>query len=421
MGLRNTFGTVEKDVGRNNVIYVESLNGFPAPVNDVITLETGKEYIRTRPINFGINQIKIPDGGIVTISALNPTSNILLTELTGTTPLFFGNVGRFQIRDTLIISLSEAGAVFNIFADSDSSFVVLENTATVGFNTIGTIDGVNLLSENAGWVGNKGGLTLNNIKIANVAEQQFAEEPLAVTKKLITDLLGLSFVFNHEGDHYVITGTMERGFFQTILGSPSTGDAVFNIDSNAVIDSFNVSNGALNDSNGGTWFKVGGLDQTDPEILAFNNNNVTDSNWVGSTGFTGGATETVFSDTSTFIKAAGTYVDGYLERFTSDSGTLTYIGLEAKILSITGVITPLLTSNTETDTIQGAAFLNGVEVSNGRIQKTLGAVFQTPTSPEMRCTSNVLFSTGDTIEVRWRNISNPTNMIATDARISVGQ
>jgi len=54
------------------------------------------------------------------------------------------------------------------------------------------------------------------------------------------------------------------------------------------------------------------------------------------------------------------------------------------------------------------------------VQKSLTEVFQTPTSLFMLLNENVFLETDDTVEIKWRNISNTTNITATDAKLIIG-
>lgn len=140
-----------------------------------------------------------------------------------------------------------------------------------------------------------------------------------------------------------------------------------------------------------------------------------------SVGFTGGVTPTVLADTSTFVKIGGTYVEGGLFAFSNFSGTLAYEGGNPSLKTVTGAVELLLEPSVEGDQIEVSLFVGDVEVTTSRKQHTLDAVFQTPTSPLFYVQEAILFDSLDDIEVRMRNVSNATNVTATDVKLVVGK
>lgn len=392
MGLRNTFSTVETDIARNNTVYAESSNAFPDPVSGVINLIDNTEYIITQSISLDAF-LNIPESGQITIRAINSTANTLTIK--GIT----GSIGRLDIILVAIISIDGLEDFLDISAGEGLVPVVTIDTCRIqGFASLGTLTGGNLFSENVGWLLNKGPLTLNNCAISQMAEQNWGF---------------------HTGDHIVITGTLTAGFFNTWIATPASGDSVFNISSSLTTLGISVINGFFVPFAGGDWFDPAGLDQTDTSVTALNNMNVINSNWIGSPGFTGGTTETVLSDTSTFVKVAGTYVDSYTERFSFVGGVGTYNGIQPIYANIDVNAEVFMKSNVETDVIQMTLFKGVSEAASRRSEHSLDAVFQVPTSPEFKLQEPILLETGDTFEVRMRNTSNATNVVVTDINISV--
>jgi len=398
MGHQETFGTDNSNIARNNTVYVESINGFPDPVAGVITLVSGINYRFTKPINIGTIEFVIPDNGLVQFSTTNVTNNFLTTEISGSQVLFSGNITRLHIEQLNMTSIN-GGIWADLSNATGPGFVFLDQATMTGFDSLGSIEGCSFSTENVGGVSNGAGLTLNNMFFIVMREWAFA----AIT-----------------GNHIILTGTLIGAIFEDLIMTPSSGDAFIKIDPGLTIaNRILVIDNLFSDAAGGTLFDPTGLDQTDPKVIAFNNNSP-DSNWIGSTGFTGGTTETVFADTSTFVKVAGTYVDGELEGFTSSGGVLTCVKAPPKALRITTMVAPLVEPGIETDVVQVSLHKNGVEVPSTRRQKALTTVFQTPTTPTFDDVDNVTVVIGDTLEIRWRNTSNATNIAATDAKLVVG-
>jgi hypothetical protein len=204
-----TFSTRSRDAGRYRTLYVEGLNAFPDPVANVITLEANTTYIFSQAIDFGLNQIQIPTNGDVTLETTNPVSNTIATDLPASTPLFIGQIGRFALLGLDVTSTNGCdlfdvtggvGVLTNVF---------YENNRFLGFGSLGTIDGASVLAENSGYFNNGGGLTINNAPIIQMAEQNFVLQT---------------------GDHLIFTGTSAAVTLSDMVGSPSTGDQLFNAD-----------------------------------------------------------------------------------------------------------------------------------------------------------------------------------------------
>lgn len=260
-----TFATEITDIVRNKSVNVELLNAFPDPVNNVITLITNTEYVITNSINFGINQIKIPDSGQITIRSVNSTANTITSELTGGLPFIFGSIARLDITNTVIISSTGDAECFDITAGTGLvPAVTLATMRVQGFSAIGTLDGASVFAENIGWLLNSGPLTLNNCAIAQVAEQSWGF---------------------HTGDHLVITGSLTAGFFNTLIGTPEAGASVFNISPTLTTNGMHIVNSFFIPFLGGDWFDPAGLDQTSALVRTFNNFNVPDSNFLPSTAY----------------------------------------------------------------------------------------------------------------------------------------
>lgn len=393
----NQFGTTSPTAARNNVVYVESLGAFDengSPTS--MTIPTGKEFIATQLVDLEPSTLDLGLNSRTTMSALNPTSNGYTSSL-ASGALISGSISQFIIQGTPIISTTGTAEFMDITKGVNIVPTVTINNARIqNFSSLGSIVGGNLFAENIGFILNDDGYTLTDMTIVQIAEA--------------------NFIFQ-SGDHLSFEGTLGVATFDRLVAAPASGDSLFNFAGDLVIaQKVTITNTLFSDAAGGTMFKAGGLDQTNPGIVAFNNGNALDSYWVGSTGFTGGTTETVFSDTVTWVKIAGTYQDGYSERTSHIDGVSTYFGNEKIFTDLVGSAKVLMTPETETDIIQVALFKNNTEVPNSRVQHSLDAVFGTPTSPDFNPRENVLLEKNNTYELRARNISNPTNVIFTDAK-----
>jgi hypothetical protein len=236
MGLRRTFSTTISDLDNNNVVYVESLNAFPAPVDNVITL-LNKKYEVTKPIDSGIYQIKIPTNGDVQIVSNFEPENNWTTALTGNTPLFIGDLARLQIQDIDFISSTGTSNLFNIVAVTAARAVVVHQRSFVdNFASLGTIDGATSINTNVVYSDCGAGIILN-------------DSGAALGAGIVWDVVNF---INQTGDHITVTGSADFVSFNVIGGAPSTGDQILNLDSATVTGTTNIGAILFDDSNGGT-------------------------------------------------------------------------------------------------------------------------------------------------------------------------
>lgn len=407
-----SFATEVSDIPRNNRVYVESVNAFPDPVDGVITPITNTNYIFTKSFSFGSNQIQIPTAGQVEFRGTSELLEPILSDVANGTPLFIGDLQRFVIREVDFLNTTGTGKFVDFKAIISPSPTALFRTFfVIGFDDLGTFDGIFVISNNVVFVNATKGLRIINPDSKRAAV-------------LINDMQ----FSNQQGTFLSIEDEMRFLSVDNIVGEPTTGDSLLFIDPDIVLlspdavaggGSATIINCAFTGVNGGNFLAPGSLDETDPRFTFNNIAFAKDSVIAASTGFTGNTTPTTLADTSTFVKIEGTYISGYLERFTESNGVLTFIDINPSNIKITGVIQLLLTPTTETDIIEISIFHNGTEISSSRIQQTLGAVFQTPTSPLFYVSENVTLEEDDTIDIRMRNISNATNVIATDTKIIV--
>jgi hypothetical protein len=236
MGLRNTFSTVQSDIARNKVVNVESLNAFPNPVNNVVTLESGVKYILTKPINTGVLQFTTTAGGTVEITSSNEGTNNWTTLLTNNDALFIGDFGRLQKTDIDFISGTGTSGFYNITATTASRPVLVQERSLIfNFGTLGTIDGASSFNDSMGIVLCKDGITINDSGSALGAGVKWNN---------------ISFA-GQQGDHMTITGSADFISLTGIAATPASGDTVFNLSgANNTISI--ITGNAIDTSLGGT-------------------------------------------------------------------------------------------------------------------------------------------------------------------------
>lgn len=397
--------SVLTDIARNKTVNVESVNVFnDVRVGNIVKPISGTKYNFTKEVDLGQIQFVFENGSEAEFSSDNLISNTIISGLTGTDALFSGDVGRLIIRD-VDITMSD-GRWFNINATTNiAPLVQVQNGIFQGGNDIGEIKGALFLLRQTGIFNWNNGIVLDDNGIVENTGVQ------------IQNTLFISV----GGTQVTIRGDQSLIIVNANLTTPNNGESFLNLESNMVIlengdiDALSVTNNVIDNVLGGGFLAAGSLDSTSPGTFFFNNNSSLDSYTLGSISLTGGTTETVLSDTSTFVIPAGVYSAGFLERYEVSTNRLKYLGIRPRRINIIASMQILMNPTLEEDIIEMAVFKNGTEVS--RVQQLLGAVFQVPTSPPFSICENVLAETGDLFDVRIRNITKAANVIATDLKL----
>lgn len=398
MGLRNTFSTVLTDFTRNGLAYAETTNAFPAPSGGIITLADKTEYIVSQLINFGTNKLKVPDNGQVVIRAANRLTNNIQTELTGLTPFIIGDVNRLLIEDIVIDSVNDA-----MFLDVETvtvpfGIVTLQRSRIQNFGSLGKITTAALQTIAMGLLNNDDGFTLTDNTIISMEGTNFADQG---------------------GDHITLKGDIGTARFFNIAAAPSTGDAFFNLDYDTITD-LTVTQCPFDSSNGGSYLKAEGKDQTEIETRFIGNVGAQDSYWIGSMGFSNNATPTVVGagNQNVYLDVAGTMTGSSIdERFIIEDNVMTYIGREdIKVLIPVDVSVKRTSPATSSRTIRVAVFVDeGSGFSEvGSAPMDMSGIlraysFHVPT----------LLKTGYKIKPQIKNIDTEDNILPTDIRLSV--
>lgn len=400
MGLRNTFSNVSTDVDRNNVVYVEGLNAFtPNGGPSSMTIPTGKEFIATQLVDLEDNTLDLGENSQTTISSLNPTSNGFTSAL-ASGALITGSISRFIIQGTPIISTTGTAAFMAITKGVNIVPTVNVNNARIqNFSSIGSMVGGNFFLENVAFILNDAGVTFEDMSIVTISEA--------------------NFVFQG-GDHITFTGTLLTGILDKILTTPASGFASFNLDSALDISTrLLIKDTVFSDAAGGTLFKPGGLDQTDPSVIGFNNGNELDSCWVGVMGFADNATETVIATVDTYTDIAGT-ISGSPdnERFTLLDGVLTYIGLETRKFMINVNIALKKSLGASARTVRGALF---TDTGSGFIENGSAPLDMDNNIKSFGFNGVTILNTGDKLKVQIKNETNEDNILVVTYDFSVNK
>jgi len=364
----------------------------------------------------------------ITFSTTNTVANGISTTILPGRSLFSGALSRIDFIGVDITS-ANGGICFNLTAGNVFLPVLFLNKSRVqGFDQVGITVGVSIALENIAHLANTNGWDITDATILQIAEQNVVFSQ-GITYK-ISGTTGSAFYTTIESTSiavdttFDISGTIDVAVIDTLHVHPASGGAVFNIDSGLVVNNtFQISGGSVDTSSGGTMFAVGSLDQTDPRILVRDVAGTPSSQWKGSTGFTGNTTETVFADTSTWVKVEGTYVAGDLERFTEALGILTSAALEDISPTIISTVAIVPNPDIEDDVIELALF-NGTTQISDAVQLISPVMFQGAPdyvySVQMPIViENPVVVTSDALQVKARNTSNATNAVFSSVRNSV--
>jgi len=384
------FATEETNIARNKTVYVESLNVFPDPVSGKITLEADTTYTFTNSVNTGTIEFIIPDDSNITLNTTNTVANNLITEITGSQVLFSGKVARLAIQGLDLVS-SFGGQCFDLSAGIPAVVpnLFMTELRIVGFDDLGTIDGIGFFIENIAFIDNDDGITLNNVSAITTQELNFQ---------------------NQTGDFFTLTGTLGFALFGSIFGFPSTGDSVYNISSSiSTVLGIQMLGGFFVPFAGGDWFDPAGLDETSPLVNLRQIRLVPDSKIVGSFGFDNSVTVTTISAVNTPVDISGTFVANSLsERFTLSGNEVTYTGLDPhKALLTLDVAITRETGNSERE------IRTSLLVDSGSGFVEVGSSPMTIRGDTRGDSFDVLvdLTTGDIIKAQIENETNTNNII----------
>ena len=400
MGHKETFGTDNADIDRNATVNAESINAFPDASGGVRTLINTNNYRLTQTVKTNTDGINFVDGATNQITTDNPLANILQSGVTGTDKFITGNITRVNILQTNVVSTANDGVCFDLSNHIFPGVFFINESTVQSFDNIGTLDSLSFSSENTGWFNNGSGLTLNDIGVVVMTDQNFAL---------------------HTGDHLTFTGSLISGYFNNFIAAPSTGDALFNLDSAlSITQKMVIRDNFFSDANGGTLFDSGGLDQTDPRIAAFNNGNEPNSCWTGATGFMGNATETELTQ-DVWADISGDYDsdDEHLERMNHDTpGVLESEALESYRAKVSVELSATNTQSAANRVIRIGIF---TDIGSGFVERH-SACFSIDGNIIPLSFSQILkdrFELGHKVKARILNTTNNDNATVIDINVKV--
>ena len=402
--------TVLTDISEFRTVNVSSLSAFKAPVGNRIPLEE-VAYNFTKPIDLGtLDGFSVPTNGNFVFTTENSNTNNL--TFNGTGALFTGATGRFFNGGVDLISTA-GGTGFDLTAGVGvAPILFMKEMRIQGFDKVGVTDGVLVALENVGYIFNDEGWDLRNAGILQVAEQNILLSG-GISYK-ISGTTGSIFFNTIESapistaTTFDISGTVGAAFFNGVKVKPISGGSVFNIDSGIVVNgAFQIIGGSIDTSAGGTMFKAGSLDQTDPQIIVQNVFNAKDSYVVGLMVMIGNTTATTINTQGVYEDIAGTIVGAAdNQRFTFSVDTLTYTGLEDIIAAIDISLFMRRDIAAASRVMKFGLFLNGV--LNQEVEATMSDAITNSSFP-----TGINLVTGDTLKMKVQNTQDTADVIIT--------
>ena len=379
-------------------VNVTSLNAFPDPTginNKEIVLEDGINYRWTKPLTAAETQdfrFVFPDASKISLSTSSAVSNSLTTGISGDAPLFSGTPDRVII-DNLDIFAS--GGKWVDLTGSATAFPNLFMTGSriQGFDSLGSMDSMGYLSENVSYFFNGEGLTMNDMLLVALDEQNFAGQV---------------------GDHLIFTGTLAFATLRSVLGNPLPGDSLFNFASDLITGGIQIPLGAFNPTGGGTYFAPGGLNETSPSIRVTGVLNTIESNAIGSIGFKENTIPTAFATVNTHTPILGTIVlSSTSERFQLVGKKVQYIGFDPiKAIAEVSLAIRRASPASSSRTVRVTIFLNSIEQESMEID-VVGHVSSISFQDDL----SLVF--GDIIEIQIKNKDTIDDIVIVDYNLTV--
>jgi len=405
------FSTQESNADINKIIYVETINGFPKPVSGVITLEDGVKYVLTREVDIDSNRFVIPDEGACEITSDNLISNTLLVSLTGSTPLFSGNISRLIIQN-IDIDMSSGGNLFDINSNLvPLPLVQIMNGRIFGSNAIGSISGALTLIRQLAFINFDEGIVLSDNGLF---------ENIGI---LIEEV---NFV-NVGGDQVTLNGSQSFVTVKNCLSVPRSGGFFLNMPAIGVVmtilasPSVIISENTVNTTFGGGFLKPGSVDQSFPESSFKRNSPLQDSYRSGGFYLTENFSTTLISVTDTYADILGGAV-GWPEIlnfiFSNFPNKIEYIGIPKIGAQVNFNVSIRRVSAQANVVVRVSVFkdsgLGFVEVPGLNVSTTCNA-----NRREASFSGMITLVKGDIIKAMVKNETNTVDLIIDDMHLNI--
>lgn len=383
-------------INPNFVVFVDSVDKFPAPVSGVITLLDGYTYIVTTHLDLNGDRLDATNNVVNLYGASSETASLTSTGLSSTIALITSNT-TIKISS---ITLKDVGKLFNL---DKLSVMALD------------------------W------FEVNIVNIPNIGLIKNFDNFILQTS---TFLNSKGLVLDGTFGTFAITGSLLSGdgLAGDIINVPSTATITrrFRIDKCAVIaftltNGLNISSSAsigderyildtVSFSGGGTYLT--GLDYTSNKSLFRFCDGITNTFETGSCYAESQSTATTIAVTGTYVKADVTTTAGsVLGRFTHTSNRLTYTGSKTRVFDIDAMLS--VTSTTDGNQIGVKIYKNGSAVVGSRAIANVRVTGGVNRANNIKPQSIISLNTNDYIEIYITNLSNTNSVTVTDFNLII--
>jgi hypothetical protein len=246
----------------SNVVYIKTLEDFPKPVNNKITLVTGIRYILANSISTPYSFV-LPDFSTIIMEAIEPVSSPLI--YTGTDSLFESTDLISFLLHYITVSAPN-GSIFDITATTfpELAFVYLSTTIISDVKTLGSFTTCSSYLFDTIITDTGLNLTLNNIAILSLSDAAVYSN-----KNVANSVL---FIVENS----ITTVQITSNFFEY-----SSNESLFDFKSDLTINAgINIGVSTILEnplSTGGSVFKSGSKTQRDISIKSSGNSGLSDS------------------------------------------------------------------------------------------------------------------------------------------------
>ena len=313
----STWISIEANIGRDDYVLVKSLADFPAPVANVITLQSGILYEINGIINLGSNSINLNNSVLVGRDA---NSDQLIYF--GSDAIFSGSEGGL----VQFLNLQGSAGATKLFLLNDATLTknfIIRDCFVSNFGSIGTIAGFGFtFIRTMSYFNNTGGLTFSGA----------------------TQIYLYDMIWNGTNSGTAVTFSGNINIISMTGGNlmVDSGETGIDVTANPVIAADAIIRGVTFT---GAGSRTNGTFSKEWEIDASGIDTQKDDVATGNLYVTASAS-TVISAANTPVKMAGTTVGLNLFRVTSPiDNRLTYTGTKTRFFSYTGSISVTASNN----------------------------------------------------------------------------
>lgn len=378
-----------------NFIVINVKDDFPAPAGGVITLEAGKSYFITAPID--LTGDRLETAGVLDITGTSSeTSSLTSTGLADGVPLLTSR-WTLPIRN---ITFRDVHTAFYIDDNAGAGAPLALDWLAVNFNNVTVVgeigDVSNFIYDTGAFLGSQGLTFTGDVDTAALSSSLFQGDGTAAN------------IISIES-----TATFSRRFrmiYSSVVAFGSTVGINFDAAATIPVDAYILD--SVNFSGGSTY--AAGVQGDDNKSRWIECRGVRNSAAISSYYMNGNATATTIAVINTPVKAAGTTTSNAITQgFTNTDNRATYTGVIQRDFKVSAVM-----SMTSGNNNQVGVFIakNGTVIAASEIYVTTNAGGRAEAAV---CQAIIEAETDDYIEVFVENATGANNVTVTDLNLIV--